>query len=67
MRVTPGAAFAVGTNETLLRVPHMGSAWDVDRTSGRMVVTEPVGGAGVRIVVMQHWLDQFRRGQSDKR
>ena len=67
VRVTPGAAFAVGANETVLRIPHLGRAWDVDRTSGRMVVTEPVGGAGVRIVVMQNWLAQFRHDQSDQR
>ena len=67
VHVTPGSAFVVGANETLLRVPQMGTAWDVDRTTGRMVVTEPVAPAGVRIVVMQHWLEQFRRTQSDKR
>ena len=67
VHVTPGPAFLVGANEVLLQVPQMGAAWDVDRTSGRMVVTEPVVPAGVRIVVMQHWLEQFRRTQSDKR
>ena len=67
VHVTPGPAFLVGANEVLLHVPQMGAAWDVDRTSGRMVVTEPVVPAGVRIVVMQHWLEQFRRTQSDKR
>ena len=67
VHVTPGSAFVVGANETLLRIPQMGTAWDVDRTTGRMVVTEPVAPAGVRIVVMQHWLEQFRRTQSDKR
>ena len=67
VHVTPGPAFLVGVNDTLLRVPQMGTAWDVDRTTGRIVVTEPVVAAGVRIVVMQHWLDQFRRTLSDKR
>ena len=67
VRVTPGAAFAVGTNQTLMRVPLMGTAWDVDRVSGRLVVTEPVVAAGARIVVMQHWLEQFRRTLSEKR
>ena len=45
----------------------MGTAWDVDRTTGRIVVTEPVVAAGARIVVMQHWLEQFRRTQPEKR
>ena len=67
VRVTPGPAFVVGANETLMRVPQMGTAWDVDRTSGRIVVTEPVVVAGARIVVMQHWLQQFRRTLTEKR
>jgi serine/threonine-protein kinase len=60
--VTPGSPFVVGATRTLLKVSQMGSGWDVDRTTGRIVVTEPVEAPGVRIVVMQHWLDQFRRG-----
>lgn len=65
--VTPGPAFLAGANDVLLRVPQMGSAWDVDRSSGRMVITAAVVAARVRIVVMQYWLDQFRRALSDKR
>ena len=67
VRVTPAATFGVGTNETIMLVPQMGTAWDVDRATGRMVVTEPVVAAGARIVVMQHWLDQFRRTLSGTR
>ncbi len=67
VRVTLGPVFAVGANETLMRVPLMGTAWDVDRTTGRIVVTEPVVAAGARIVVMQHWLEQFRRALAEKR
>jgi serine/threonine-protein kinase len=67
VRVTPGAAFAVGANETIMRVPQMGTAWDVDRATGRIVVTQPVVAAGARIVVMQHWLEHFRRDASGKR
>jgi len=67
VRVTPGTPFAVGASETIMKVPSMGPAWDVDRTTGRIVVTEPVVAAGVRIVVMQNWLEQFRRGPSAKR
>ena len=55
VHVTPGATEDVITGHTL------GVAWDVDRRSGRMVVTEPVSVAGVRIVVMQHWLEGFAR------
>ena len=62
VRVTPGAPFVVGETETMLKVPEMGTAWDLDRATGRILVTEPVVAAGVRIVVMQNWLEQFRHG-----
>jgi eukaryotic-like serine/threonine-protein kinase len=66
VRVTPGAPFVVGESETIMKVPALGNGWDVDRVTGRIVVTEPVVAASVRIVVMQHWLEQFRRGASAK-
>ena len=53
--------FGVGTSETIMTVSALGNAWDVDRHSGRLVVSEPVSAARARIVVMQHWLDDFRR------
>ena len=61
VHVTPGATFGVGGTEDLITGHTLGVAWDVDRRSGRMVVTEPVTAAGVRIVVMQHWLEEFAR------
>jgi hypothetical protein len=67
VRVTPGPTFAVGASQTIMKLPAMGDAWDVDRASGRIVITEPVVAAGVRMVVVQHWLEQFRRGPSAKR
>jgi len=67
VRVTPGPAFVVGGSETIMKLSSMGSAWDVDRASGRIVVTEPVVAAGVRIIVMQHWLEQFRSSPASKR
>jgi WD40-like Beta Propeller Repeat len=67
VRVTPGGPFVVGASETIMKAPALGNGWDVDRATGRIVVTEPVVAAGVRIVVMQHWLEQFRRGPSAKR
>jgi eukaryotic-like serine/threonine-protein kinase len=60
-RVTPGSTFVVGASETIMAVSALGNAWDVDRHSGRLVVSEPVSAARARIVVMQHWLDDFRR------
>ncbi len=64
VQVQLGATPVVGTTETVMKVPNMGIAWDVDRTTGRIVVAEPVVANGVRIVVMQHWLGQFRRSAS---
>jgi serine/threonine-protein kinase len=61
VRVTPGATFVVGATEEVLSGRPLGVGWDVDRRNGRMVLTEPVSGAGVRIVVMQHWLEDFAR------
>ena len=66
VHVTPGPAFAIGQTEVVMTVAGLGSAWDVDRRSGRIVVTQPVVTASARIVVMQHWLDQFRRGALSK-
>ena len=66
VHVTPGATFGVGATEDLITGHPLGVAWDVDRRSGRMVVTEPVSAAGVRIVVMQHWLDGFARQTAGK-
>ena len=61
VRVAPGPPFTVGPTETVVSGRTLGVAWDVDRRSGRMVVSESVSPEGVRIVVMQHWLDEFAR------
>jgi eukaryotic-like serine/threonine-protein kinase len=59
--VTPGQPFIIGRNDVVMTVSGLGSAWDVDRRNGRMIVSEPVVAARAKIVVMQHWLDEFRR------
>ena len=64
--VTPGTPFVVGATRSIMKASAMGTAWDADRATGRIVVTEPVVAAGARIVVMQHWLDHFRRGLAAK-
>ncbi|MGQ0764199.1 MAG: protein kinase domain-containing protein [Gemmatimonadota bacterium] len=61
VRVTPGPNFGVGAAEVVVTGRSLGVAWDVDRRNGRMVLTEPVNPAGVRIVVMQGWLQEFAR------
>ena len=65
VKVTPGTVFAVGSTSTVLTSARpLGIAWDLDRATGRIVVTEPVTEAGVRIVVIQHWLDAFAKRAS---
>ena len=59
--VTAGAEFAVGPVRTIMTGKELGQGWDVDRASGRIAVTVPVTSAGVHIVVIQHWLDAFKR------
>ncbi len=66
-RVAAGPTFSVGATTTIVQAPHLGPAWDVDRATGRMLITEPAVTASARIVVMQHWLEQFRRAQAEKR
>ena len=61
MAVTPGAEFTVGAVRTIISGTAIGQGWDVDRMSGRKAVTVPVTQAGVRMVVIQHWLDSFTR------
>ncbi|MEO6529044.1 MAG: protein kinase [Gemmatimonadaceae bacterium] len=67
VHVSPGPPMAVSASEVVMKVPGMGSAWDVDRASGRILVTEPVVADQVRIIVMQHWFEQFRRREAAKR
>ncbi len=59
--VPPGAEFTVGPVRTIMSGKEIGQGWDVDRTSGRIAVTVPVTLAGVRMVVIQHWLESFKR------
>ncbi len=60
--VTPGSAFAVLSREDVLTIPGLGSAWDVDRRTGRIVVSQTVGSASARIIVIVNWLERLRRG-----
>jgi Tol biopolymer transport system component len=66
VHVTPGPKFGVGASEVVMTVPDLGNAWDVDRRTGRIVVAQGVASAPAQIVVMQHWLDEFRRRQAVK-
>ncbi|MND02474.1 hypothetical protein D3C83_218640 [compost metagenome] len=61
MQVTVGTTITVGANETIMKVPNLGGAWDVDWKTGKIYVTQAVGADQARIVVMQNWLDEFRR------
>jgi serine/threonine-protein kinase len=61
VHVTVGAAVTVGATETLMNMPRLGGGWDVDWKTGKIYVTQAVGGDQARIVVVQNWLDEFRR------
>ena len=60
VQVTTGTSVTVGTSSTVMTADReYGSAWDVDRATGRILVTEPVSATSARIVVVQNWLDAF--------
>lgn len=61
MAVTRGAEFTVGAVRTIMSGKEIGQGWDVDRMSRRIAVTVPVTHGGVRMVVIQHWLESFTR------
>jgi dipeptidyl aminopeptidase/acylaminoacyl peptidase len=61
VHVNPGPPFTVGSSEVVATVPRLGEAWDVDRRSGRMVLTQTVATQNTRIIVLMNWLDEFRR------
>ena len=54
--------FAVTSRAVVMTVPGLG-AWDVDRTSGRIVAAQAVGSASVWMVVVVNWLDELRRAE----
>jgi len=61
VHVNPGPPFSFGSSEVVATVPRLGEAWDVDRRSGRMVLTQTVATQNTRIIVLMNWLDEFRR------
>jgi eukaryotic-like serine/threonine-protein kinase len=61
VHVSPGPPFTVGSSEIVATIPRLGEAWDVDRGSGRMVLTQAVTTENTRIIVLMNWLDEFRR------
>ena len=62
--VSTGTTVRAVNTRTVMQSAEFGLAWDVDRSTGRILVTKTVVNAGVRIVAMQHWLDGLRRAQS---
>jgi eukaryotic-like serine/threonine-protein kinase len=61
VRVTPGEKFEVGKSEVVATIPDLGTAWDIDRRTGTIVVSQSIMSTRAHIVVMQHWVDQFTR------
>ena len=62
-----GSTASVVAAGTVMTVDGLGNAWDVDWKSGKIYLTQAVGGEQARIVVMQHWLDDFKRNLATKR
>ena len=56
-----GPPFTVGWSEVVATIRRLGEAWDVDRPSGRMALTQAVATDNTRIIVLMNWLDEFRR------
>lgn len=68
VHVTMGTSVTASAPETVMTVPNLGNGWDVDRKTGKIYVTQAlIGGDPARIVVIQNWLDDFRRAQAGKR
>jgi serine/threonine-protein kinase len=69
VHVNPGPPLTVGASQVLVAIPRLGEAWDVDRRSGRMVLTQTVATdtERLRIIVLVNWLDEFRRTTSANR
>ena len=59
--VAPGNKFSVGASSVVMTARQFGSAWDVDRKTGRIAITVPVSTSGARMVVMQNWRELFSR------
>ena len=67
VHVNPGPPFTVGSSEVVATIPRLGEAWDVDRQSGRMLLSQAVVSDNTRIIVLMNWLDEFRRTTSVSR
>ena len=61
VHVSASPTFTVGSSEVVATIPGLGEAWDVDRKSGRMILTQAVATQNTRIIVLMNWLDEFRR------
>ena len=59
--VTVGVAVEPGKARTVMTAPGLGNGWDVDWRSGKIYVSQAVNVDQARIVVIPHWLDEFRR------
>ena len=67
VHVNPGPPFTVGSSEVVATIPRLGEGWDVDRRTGRMVLTQAVATENTRIIVLMNWLDEFRRTAAGNR
>lgn len=63
VRVNPGTPFTASSPTDVLTFAGLGTAWDVDRVSGNLLVSQSIGDDAVKIVVIQGWLADFLRNR----
>jgi len=63
VRVNPGTPFTASAPVDVLTLKGLSAAWDVDRVSGNLLVSQAIGDDAVKIVVIQHWLADFLRNR----
>ncbi len=63
VRVNPGTPFTASAPAEALTLQGLGLAWDVDRATGNLLVSQAIGDDAVKIVVIQHWLADFLRNR----
>jgi len=61
VHVTTGATFTATAPVEVLALPGLGAAWDVNRSSGTIVVAQAISDAASKVMVIQNWLADFEQ------
>ncbi len=60
VRLSANPPFSILSRQIPLGAPRLGSAWDVDPRTGRIVVAQAVTTESTRMIVVVNWLDLLR-------